>query len=57
MANFGLISMEELSTWKLCLICQQIGKGDLEDPMTKKMSFPYCINKYSISVFVFVLSY
>ena len=45
MANINVISMEELSTsletidWKLCLICQQIGKDDLQDPMAKKGKF------------------
>ena len=42
MAKITVISMEELSTsleviyWKLCFICQQIEKYDLQDPVTKK---------------------
>ena len=42
MANISGISMKELSSllekidWKLCFICQQTGKDELQDPMTKK---------------------
>ena len=45
MANINVISMEELSAsletidWKLCFICEQIGKDDLQDPMVKKSKF------------------
>ena len=52
MANISGISMEELSAsletmdWKLCFTCQQTGKDELQDPMTKKGKFRCCINKY-----------
>lgn len=42
MANISIISMDELSTslesvdWKICFICQQSGKYDVQDPMAKK---------------------
>ena len=45
MTKISDISMEELSTsletidWKLCFICQQIGKDDLQDPIVKKGKF------------------
>ena len=45
MANINVTSIEELSTsletidWKLCFICQQFGKDELQDPMAKKGKF------------------
>ena len=58
MANINVISMEELSTsletidWKLCFICEQIGKDDLQDPMVKKSKFSLLYKQILAVVFV-----
>ena len=63
MVNVNVLSMEELSTsletigWKLFSFANRLEKMACKIQCQKKVSFRFCIDKYSISAFVFVLTH
>ena len=63
MVNVNVLSMEELSTsletigWKLFSFASRLEKMACKIQCQKKVSFRFCIDKYSISAFVFVLTH